>query len=74
MRAPGLRARVPDSAILRLVRAAVRFADAIEQPESLDPTKPDYCQRFIAADEESREAMLAYARSLGPSERRRLGA
>lgn len=57
--------------LLRLARAAVRFANVIEAPESigLHPLSDEYTEAFMAADEESREAMLAYARSLPPKVR-----
>lgn len=64
----------PDPILRRLVVAAVRLADVIEVPESAATTTDEYNRRFMAADEELREASLAYARGLGESDRRRLGA
>lgn len=61
-----------DSPLHRLVVGAVRHADAIELPEA--EHGPDYHERFIATDEDLREAALAFARSLSPVDRKRLGA
>ena len=60
-----------DNTLRSLVRAAVRMADAIERPEDPEP-HPDACQRFIAADEELREACLAFTRGLSATDRARL--
>jgi hypothetical protein len=56
----------------RLVRAAVRFADVIETPESVYTLSDSYNRAFMACDEEMREAALAYARGLMDHDRKRL--
>lgn len=65
-----------DPMLLRLHLAAVRFADAFEAtvPSPTDVEAYDrYCRRFIRADDEHREASLAYARSLSKGVRLLMG-
>jgi hypothetical protein len=64
-------ARLRGSANYRLLVAAVKYADALEQPEAAQG--PDFHERFMAADEENREAALAFARPLTKADRERLG-
>lgn len=66
-------ARNGDSALHRLVRGAVKHADAIEHPEDRDARKPDWHERFMRTAEELREAALDFARSLSKADRERLG-
>jgi hypothetical protein len=56
----------------RLLGASVRFADVIETPESSYTLSDEYNRAFMAADEDLREACLAYARSLSSVGRKRL--
>ena len=64
----------PDPILRRLVRAAVRFADVIETPESAYTLSDGYSRAFMHADEELREATIAYARGLSDGDRKRLAA
>lgn len=52
----------------RLARAAVRMADIFDLPPGPDDAIAS--DEFMAADEELREASLAYARSLSPTVRK----
>ena len=54
-----------ETPLFRLVRAAVRMADALEDDAG--------SAEFIGRDEEFREAALAYTRILSPTDRKRIG-
>ncbi len=62
----------PDSSLRRLVRAAIRLADVLDCPESAYTLSDEYNRKFMAIDEDLREATLAYARGLLDHDRKRL--
>jgi len=62
----------PDPALRRLVRAAVKMADIVAVPQGEYTMTDEYTNRFMACDEELREASIAFANSLPDHDRKRL--